>query len=154
MSEIKADPSSQGQSRLIVRPNEVKGFQTTAEAKPNRYFYILCGDECWECDGYRMGDPALPDDHGDVHWAILITCPVCHQSLKLDSTKKKISIGRVSGLESDEPIRCSYPAQFGGVCPFTAVLELPRKPEEKEISVRLDGNVTKRIAVDAVAKRT
>jgi uncharacterized protein YbaR (Trm112 family) len=151
MSEIKADPHHE--SRLIVRPNEVKGFQTTAEAKPNRYFYILCGDECWECDGYRTGDPALPDDHSDVRWAILLTCPVCHQSLKLDSTKKKLSVGRFTGLESAEPIRCPYPAQFSGPCPFVAVLEPPRKQEEKEISVRVDGNVTKRIAVDAVAKR-
>lgn len=151
MSEINSDP--RGSSKLIVRPNEVKGFQTTHEAKPNRYFYVLCGDECWECDGYRAGDPSLPDDHGDVHWAILLTCPVCHQALKLDSTKKQIKVWKDCGLETAEPIRCSYPAQFSGPCPFGVVLELPSKKADKFITVHLDGGITKQIAIDAVAKR-
>jgi hypothetical protein len=152
MSEIKADPDRPS-SKLIVRPNEVKGFTTAAEAKPNRYFHILFEDELWECDGYRTGDPTLPDDHPEVKWAILMTCPVCHNSLKLDSTKKKISVGRTLGIESADPLRCPYPAQFSGPCPFAVVLELPRKLEEKESSVRMDGGMVKRFAIDAVARR-
>jgi hypothetical protein len=162
MPEIKS-PSLDGspsaaesagkQSRLIVRPDYVKGFADTASKKVDRYFYIIYLEECWECDGYRIGPKDLPDDHPSVHWTILLRCPVCHNNLMLDSTKKKLQVSRPSGLETAEPIRCSYKAEFGGLCKWSVVLESPRRREDKQISVRLDDNIVKTVLVDAVAKK-
>lgn len=151
-----ADCASQAagtQPRLILRPDYVKGFADTAAKKVDRYFYIISGEECWECDGYRVGPAALPDDHPEVAWNILIICPVCHNNLMLDSTKKKLAVSRGAGLETAEPIRCSYKAEFGGLCKWCVVLEPPRRREDKQITVRLDGGVVKTVNVDAVAKR-
>lgn len=159
MPEIKS-PSLDGspsatecvaQPRLILRPDYVKGFADTAKKKIDRYFYVLCGEELWQCDGYRVGPPELPDDHPSVSWNILLICPVCHNNLMLDSVKKKIQVSRPFGLETAEPIQCSYKAEFGGLCKWHVVLEPPKKC--MEVVVQLDEGVRRAVLVDAVAKR-
>lgn len=140
------DGSSTSTPGLILTPNLVKGVQTVGQRMPDRFFYILYGDLVWECDGYRVGGAeGAPDGDNNVSWTINLICPECHGSLLLDSHKKKLQIeSRSAGLESAEPIRCSHPAQFGGVCPWQVVLERSGK------RVEVNGQW---VFLDAVARR-
>lgn len=133
---------------IVVRPNEVKGFVTTGGRKPDRFFYILYGDTVWECDGYRVGPTAAPDDSPEVNWSLLIICPKCGGNLRIDSLKKHLGVeAGQAGLES-EPLQCSYKAEFSGLCPFRVVLERPSKRHERVVTV--DGG--RQVRIDAVAK--
>jgi len=134
-------------SQQIFTPTHVRAVSKNMVAPPDRYFYLLSGDTVWQCDGYRTGSAELPDDHPDVKWLINFNCPICHNNLSLDSTKKKLRVTPGQGLDTDE-LRCSYIAQFGGWCPFDAVLESPQRAGDKTVTV--DG---KKIKIDAVVKR-
>lgn len=125
----------------IIRPNEVKTLDDYARREPDRYFYILFGDDVWECDGYMI------KDDGKELWTILIRCPVCNQNLKLDSEKKSLRIDD-KGLELKDTIQCSWPGQFGGLCNFHVAVEPPRKFEDR--MVRVAG---RQLKIDAVARR-
>jgi hypothetical protein len=134
----------------IITPHHVRGFVGHDERRPDRLFYVLWleDDTVWEIDGYRLGPMESPDDASDVLWSINLFCPKCRQNIRLDSTKKHIHVHRGRGLETAEPMRCPWPAEFGGLCSFAAVLELP-KPSLRE--VRLTNGTPVRL--DAVAKR-
>lgn len=129
-------------SSRIIRPDEVRTLDNYADRKADRYFYILFEESVWECDGY-----VVKPEGREPLWTILIVCPVCRHNLKLDSTKKKLLIDE-RGLELAEPIRCSWPGEFGTACNFQVAIEPPRKSEDK--FVRVNG---RQIKVDAVAKR-
>lgn len=134
---------------LIVTPNRVQGFLPTAKAKPDRYFYVLYGDMVLEWDGYRIGgEVGAPDGADGVNWSILLMCPRCHNNLRLDSLQKHLSVESGQAGISSEPIRCSYKAEFGGLCSWRVVLERPSKRHDRIVTV--DGG--KRIAIDAVAR--
>lgn len=140
-------PADTPKSRMIIRPDEVRGMHTAASRPPNRYFYLLYGDTVWECDGYRVGPEGAPDDSPEVNWSILLVCPVCHNNLRIDSIKKHLQVERgAAGLDT-EPIRCSYKAEFGGLCRFCVVLEKPSRRSDREVIVN-----GRRIIIDAVAK--
>ena len=110
---------------MIARPGLVKGYLPTATKPPDRVFYILYQDILWECDGYRApGEPGA-----QPHWLIVLICPRCGENLTLNTSKKKVEI-TPEGLQS-EPFRCSHPAEFGGVCPFTVALEKPKGAERR-----------------------
>lgn len=140
-------PAQTPKSRMIIRPNEVRGMHTAASRQPDRYFYLLYGDTVWECDGYRIGPTEAPDDSPEVNWSILLVCPVCHNNLRIDSVKKHLQVERQAAGLDTEPIQCSYKAEFGGLCRFRVVLERPSRRSDREVIV--DG---RRIIIDAVAK--
>lgn len=121
-------------------------MDTVGEKKPDRYFYILFEEHIWECDGYLS-----KEDGKEPEWMILITCPVCRQNLNLSSRKKKLLLDE-KGLHLAEPIACSYPGEFGGLCNFSVMLEPPTKSEDKTCMVNGPGGRVK-VIVDAVAKR-
>ena len=124
----------------VLNPQEARGL-ASREAQADRYFYILdaVDDRIWEWDGY-------PNPDGDGHWLIQLVCPLCNNNLTLTSIRKKLEITK-EGLQSAEPIRCSHPADFGGICKWGVVLELPR-PSERVAMV-----AGQEVRLDAVAKR-
>jgi len=131
-------------NKPIITPNEVKGFLGNDTRKPDRLFYVLYEDQIWEWDGYCVHLGETPC------WSINIVCPRCHNNLRLDSTRKRVQITSDS-LETDEPIRCAHPAEFGGVCRWAIELAPPHKREERYIEVAGPTGVA-RIKIDAVAK--
>lgn len=134
---------------LIVKPNLVRGFLPTARAKVDRFFYVLYGDMVLEWDGYRIGGAAgAPDGADGVNWSILLMCPRCHNNLRLDSLQKHLGVESGQAGLSSEPIRCSYKAEFGGLCSWRVVLERPSKRHDRIVTV--DGGL--KIAIDAIAK--
>jgi hypothetical protein len=135
-------------SSLIVKPNEVRGFLPTAEATPDRYFYVLYGDTVLEWDGWRTGNPNAPDGADEVNWSILLMCPKCRNNLRLDSLQKHLMVESGQSGISSEPIQCSYKGEFGGLCSFRVVLERPSRKCDKIVTV----NGGKRIRIDAIAK--
>jgi len=88
------------------------------EAEPQRRFNILYQDVVWEVDGYQTGDL----------WLLLMICPKCGNNLSIKSDQKPLKVSP-DGLEVGDPIRCSHPAEFGGICPFHVVLERPAKKD-------------------------
>lgn len=126
----------------IVNPNEVKGFVGSHEIPPDRYFYLLneSDESLWQVDGYCVGD----------NWSINLICPVCGNNLRLDSTKKRFQVTE-AGIETDEPIQCPYPGEFGGMCRFRVEFQLPRG--EKFFDFRLADGSVKRLRVDALIRR-
>lgn len=132
---------------MIFTPNHVQVVTPNAVQPPDRYFYLLSGDTVWECDGYRTGPAHLPDDSPEVHWLINFCCPVCRQNLNLDSSKKKLRVTPGQGLDTEE-LRCAYVAQFGGLCPFDAVLESPQRQSDRIVDVN-----GRKFKIDAVVKR-
>lgn len=139
-------------ARTIIRPDRVQATYDQTSVKVSRFFYIDCGDELWEWDGYRVGPVDAPDDAEEVKWTIHLTCPLCHRSLKLDSTLKKMKVYREHGLDVAEPIRCSWPAQFGGLCPWSVSVELATG-ERAHAQLLLDGGIVKHVCLDAIGKR-
>lgn len=136
-------------SSLIVKPNEIRGFLPTAQAKPDRYFYILYGDTVLEWDGYRIGGPVgAPDGAPEVNWSILLMCPKCRNNLRLDSLQKHLMVESGQSGISSEPIQCSYKAEFGGLCSWRVVLERPSRKCDRIVTV--NGGV--KIHIDAIAK--
>lgn len=131
-------------SKPIITPNEVKGFLGSDARKPDRLFYILFEDQIWEWDGY-----CVHTADRDC-WSINIVCPRCHNNLRLDSTLKRLQV-TADSLETDEPIRCSHVAEFGGLCSWRVELAPPRKREERYIEVGSPTGVA-RIKIDAVAR--
>ena len=98
-------------------------------------------DTVWECDGYAVGDL----------WSILIICPVCRQNLKIDSTKKPMRIDE-KGLELADPIRCSYPGDFGTPCPFCVAIEPPKKADLYQ-EIRCGDGQVRKVKLDAIARK-
>lgn len=125
----------------IVNKNEVKGFLGGTERKPDRYFYVLWDETVWELDGYCVKLPS-----GKLTWTILVTCPHCCQVLKLDTERKPLLVDE-RGLSTSEPIQCSYPGQFGGLCNWRVELEPPKE------SLRYAVVNGQRVRLDAIAKR-
>ncbi|MFH1645994.1 MAG: hypothetical protein ABIB11_06195 [Candidatus Omnitrophota bacterium] len=122
----------------IFKPDEIKGCYGNVGRTPDRYFYILYGEEVLECDGYKIGD----------NWSILLICPVCKGELKIDSIKKHMQMDE-RGLELAETIKCSWPGDFGQhECTFCVALEPPRKTEDKIVVVN-----GRKVKIDAVAKK-
>jgi len=135
----------------ILNPNVVKGYVAHDERTPSRLFYVLWleDDSVWEVDGYRVGPPEAPDDADVVKWSLNLYCPKCKQNIRLDSTRKPFKVHQGLGLETGEPIQCPWPAEFGGLCSFRAELELPRKGEDRIVTIPPG----RKVKIDAVAKR-
>jgi len=131
----------------IVRPGEVKTLDDYATRKPDRYFYILFGENVWECDGY-----VINQDGKEPLWTILIVCPVCRHNLKIDSSKKKLLIDD-KGLEIAEPIACAWPGEFGTACNFQVAIEPPRKREDMFVRVNGIDGIGRQVKVDAIARQ-
>ena len=127
-------------SNQVATPGQAGGLHSQ-EAAADRYFYILDAkdDRVWEWDGY-------PNPEGNGEWLIQLMCPLCENNLTLTSINKKLEITE-EGIQSADPLRCSHEAEFGGICKWGVVLELP-KPSEREATVN-----GQRVLLDAVAKR-
>jgi len=108
-------------------------------AVPDRYFYVLNPEtnEVWELDGYQCPG-------NENAWTIHLYCPKCRQNLKLETSTKQVQV-TADGLESGEPIECSWPAEFGGKC--IAVFEFGRTREQVTLK---DG---RKVTLDAVLRR-
>lgn len=108
----------------VMRPDEVRGLVGHASVQPDRFFYLLdTDDQIYEVDGYQKTDP----ETDQPYWELLIMCPRCRNTLRLDSRKKPIEISD-RGLETGEPIRCTYPVEadgYKGRCPWGAEFQPP-----------------------------
>jgi hypothetical protein len=126
---------------LIVSPHEVRGIAGDYRAPIDRYFRILYPNESvCECEGYTVGQGT------ETCWRIEMLCPKCNRNIQLDSTRKGLHVTQ-EGVESDV-FRCSWPAEFGGVCAFRGALELPKKREDKQVYLE-DGRL---VSIDAVLR--
>lgn len=105
------------------------------EVEPQRRFNLLYNDVVWEADGYQTGNL----------WLILMICPKCKNNLSIKSDQKSLKVSP-DGLELGEPIRCSHPAEFGGICTFHVMLERPAKKDRLACVQGID------LKVDAVAR--
>jgi hypothetical protein len=135
----------------IVRPDRVEGVVGNSGNNVDRYFYLYDAltDLVFEADGYK-----LPQPGGGNEWMILLMCPCCQQTLRLESTKKSFEVTE-RGIETGEPISCSYWLNdvegYTGKCPFReAEFEPPKKPEWGEVRTR-EGVV--KVKIDAWIRR-
>jgi len=137
-----------------MRPDLVSGYVGGTQRKVDRYFYLFdeVSDLVWEMDGYKK--PQAPDANpAEAEWVLLLMCPACHKSLKIDTGKKPILIDE-RGIETGEPIYCTWDVDidgYVGMCPFGAELQPPKKPEYGEVRLR-DGSVQK-VKIDAFVRR-
>jgi len=133
-----------------VRPDCVKGIVASDERRPDRHFYLFDeqSETVWEADGWFI-NPGHDGRH--VIWTILLTCPRCSNVLKLDSTRKKFLVDE-RGIQTDEPIQCSYPAEFGDGAPCGWRVEFACPPKPLFMDVVLMGQ-SRRIKIDAVVKK-
>ena len=132
-----------GVPRPTMRPDHVQGFVAESTAHVDRHFYVLekngmAEDRVWEFDGYKAGD----------NWCVHIVCPICGQNLKLDSTKKKFQV-TPEGIETGEPIKCSWPGTFGQIECKWAVEFVPPRRDDRVVTLK-GGD---KIQIDAVARR-
>jgi len=127
----------------IVTPEYVNAVGESPVSSVDRYFYVvnLQDDMIMEWDGYRTEEL-----DGKIHWMILITCPKCNNELRLETAKKQILIDD-KGLHIAETIRCTHPAEFGGMCTWHVGIEPPRKSSDREARIR-----GQKIKVDAIAR--
>lgn len=140
---------------VIARPDLVRGTMGQASRKPTKYFYVVSDDGgseiVWEWDGYMSKDP----NSGEPQWVILITCPRCHNTLRIDTSKKPLRVSK-DGLETDSPIRCSWEEKDKakirggfGACGWACELR-PVRGSEKHASVRMLNGRMQKVTVDAV----
>jgi len=137
-----------------MRPDKVQGVVADSGNNVDRYFYLhdVVSDLVFEADGY-----VAPSENGDPskqHWTILMMCPCCQQTLRIDSAKKPIEVTE-RGIETGEPISCSYWLDdvdgYTGMCPFrNAEFQPPKNPEYG--AVRTDAGVVK-VKIDAWIRR-
>ena len=134
----------------IIRPDMVQGVVCDSGNNVDRYFYLYdeVSDLVFEADGYLQ-----PNANGEPSWMILLMCPACHQTLRLESSKKPFEVSE-RGVETGEPISCSYWLKdvdgYTGDCPFKGELQPPKKPEWGEVRTRA-GVV--RVKIDAWIRR-
>ncbi len=130
-----------------------KGCVGQAQTKVDRYFYLydVQSDLVFEMDGFLQprlspGDPQ--------RWMLILMCPACHQGLRIDTAKKPILIDE-RGIESGEPIGCSYLLDdvdgYSGLCPARWELQPYDKPEYGE--VRTETGEMVRVRIDAKIRR-
>jgi hypothetical protein len=116
------------------------------QAQPDRIFYILdvtsTHEYLWEVDGYCTKDGTT----GKEMWLLNVVCPACRQNLNIESAKKHIEVEK--DRISIEHFRCSYPAEFGGQCKFSAAVEPP--PPSQRYTRDQHG---RQVRVDGVYKR-
>jgi hypothetical protein len=124
------------QQQTVIKHDEVKGIVGSDERRPDRFFYILCGDEVWEADAYQAGK----------EWLINLICPKCHQNITIKSTKKPMQVDEY-GLQLGEPIGCPWEGDFGTMCSFAIMLDTPKQSDR---IAQVNGVQVK---IDAVAKR-
>lgn len=120
----------------IMRPDLVKGYMGNAQTRVDRYFYVF--DEVsglvYEIDGFKQPKekPDAPD-----RWMLIMLCPCCGQGLRIDTAKKPVLITE-TGLETGEPIACSYLLKdfdgYNGLCPFRGELQPYKKPEFADVT--------------------
>lgn len=108
----------------IVRPDEVRGFMGNQESRVDRVFRVLeeasTEDRVWFIDGYKLVD----GNTGQIHWKLVLVCPVCDRTLALESQKKPMELDR-DGLQVEE-FRCTWPGDFGSPqCNFAAAIVKP-----------------------------
>ena len=118
-----------------MNPQQNRPLVMNQEAEPQRRFNLLYKDVVWEADGYLVGEK----------WLILMLCPTCGNNLSLKSENKPMKVSP-GGLEVGEPIRCSHPAEFGGVCSFHVMLDRPSNRDRVACVEGIDRHV------DAVMK--
>jgi hypothetical protein len=135
-----------------MRPDKVEGVVADSGNNVDRYFYLFdqASGIVFEADGYKI-PTAFSDEPG---WMILLMCPVCQQTLRLESSKKPIEVTE-RGIETGEPISCTYWLDdvdgYTGYCPFRdAEFQPPKKVEYGE--VRTDAGVVK-VKIDAWIRR-
>ncbi len=105
----------------IVSPEHVAATLGDIRRTPDKIFYILSGDLVMQWEGYKE---AVTNG-----WYIVLMCPKCGATLTLDSKNKKVLVDE-KGLHIAEPIRCTAPAQFGGMCSWQVIIEPPKKSSE------------------------
>jgi hypothetical protein len=134
-----------------MRPDRVQGVVADSGSNVDRYFYLYdaVSGLVFEADGYLQ-----PSANGKPNWMLFLMCPVCHQTLTLDSNKKSFEVTE-RGVETGEPISCSYWLNdvdgYTGNCPFqNAELAPPKKVEWGEVQTAA-GNV--RVKIDAWIRR-
>jgi hypothetical protein len=111
----------------IFKPDHVEGIVMADDrSKVDRHFYfvdtVFADDWIWEADGYKMTNGKT----GETYWNILITCPKCHDILRIDTQRKKIDITK-RGVETAEPLRCTNPHHEFGPCMCAFEIEPPKK---------------------------
>jgi hypothetical protein len=96
----------------------------------------------WEADGYKMTNGKT----GEIYWSILLTCPKCHDVLRVDTSRKKLEISK-QGIATAEPLHCTNPHYEFGACLCKFELEPPNKP------MYCKDDWGKVIKIDAIIKR-
>lgn len=152
MSNIESDDyKAPALGPPVMKPNLVQGYVMHQQhAQPTKYLYILepnknGEDRVWEWDAYLQRDEV----NNRELWVVHITCPVCNNVLSINSEKKQIDIDK-RGIETGEPIRCTWPGEFQAQCTWQCEIQRPNKDvwlnardfsTGHPIKVRIDGIV-------------
>lgn len=124
----------------IIKPDHVAATLGEMQRSPDKTFYVLSGDLVMEWEGYSTKDTA-----GHVNWYIVALCPRCHTPLTIDGANKRILVD-AQGLHIDEAIRCTAPAQFGGMCSWRVNIAPPNANNREAIVYG------RKYKIDAVAR--
>lgn len=152
MSAPNAVKELQTPTAPTLRQDHVQGVCYNQTAQPDRYFYLydVQTDLVFEADGYKQPKAPEANPNDPDEWIILLMCPACHQTLRLDSAKKQFQVTK-RGIETAEPIGCSYWLQdvegYSGPCPFRAEFQPPKQVEFGD--VRLRSGQRHRVKIDA-----
>ena len=127
----------------IVSPEHVRHMGDNQIGQADRLFYVIDNDGMvMEWDGYFR-----KEKDGKEHWMLLIRCPRCEGDLTLRTENKKILVDE-KGLHIDGTVRCTHPAEFGGMCSWCVGVEPPSKQSDRIITHK--GH---KIKIDAVTRR-
>lgn len=125
----------------VIKPDHVAATLGDVRRDADRVFVIVSQDRVMAWDGYKVVE------NGRESWYVIAICPVCGTILTVDDSNKKMLVDD-KGLHIAEPIRCTAPAQFGGMCPWHVAIEPPSKKSEQFVDTK-----GTRLKVDAIAKR-
>ena len=125
----------------VVKPDHVAATLGDVRRDADRVFVVVSQDRVLAWDGYRV------IENGHESWYVIAICPICGTILTIDDSNKKMLVDE-KGLHIAEPIRCTAPAEFGGMCSWHVAIEPPANKNEQFVDTK-----GTRLKVDAVAKR-